>query len=128
MLLVRLTAQRRRDASFLDERALPAGADGGWLPLGFAGDTTGAGGCDLHIGHCGSTLLSRLLESWPQLQGLREPLPLRTLAEAWPRDAPESRLSPKEAPRLLQSLWSAWSRTLAAQRAAWSRPPAAATA
>ena len=33
VLLVRLTAQQRRDAAFLDERALPPGVDGGWLPL-----------------------------------------------------------------------------------------------
>jgi hypothetical protein len=34
-----------------------------------------------HIGHCGSTLVSRLLDHWPEVLGLREPLPLRTLAE-----------------------------------------------
>lgn len=37
-----------------------------------------------HIGHCESTLLSRLLQGWPRVQSLREPLPLRTLAEARP--------------------------------------------
>lgn len=117
VLLVRLTAQQRRDASFLDERALPAGADGGWLPLeALQAQAAVPADAIFHIGHCGSTLLSRLLESWPQLQGLREPLPLRTLAEAWPHlHAPESRLSPQEASHLLQALWSAWSRTLATQ-------------
>ena len=118
VLLVRLTAQQRRDAAFLDERALPAGADGGWLPLEalqIQGDAPPADAI-FHIGHCGSTLLSRLLESWPQLQGLREPLPLRTLAEVWPRlHAPESRLSPQEASHLLQALWTAWSRPLGTQ-------------
>lgn len=113
VLLVRLTAQQRRDAAFLDERALPPGVDGGWLPLDAwqaHGDVAPADAI-FHIGHCGSTLLSRLLESWPRLQALREPLPLRTLAEAWPqRHAPESRLSPEEASRLLQALWTAWSR------------------
>lgn len=117
VLLVRLTAQQRRDAAFLDERALPAGVDGGWLPLDalqFQGDAPPADAI-FHIGHCGSTLLSRLLESWPQLQGLREPLPLRTLAEAWPQlHAPDSRLSPGEAETLLQALWAAWSRPLGA--------------
>ncbi|HEV8694454.1 MAG TPA: hypothetical protein VGQ93_09790, partial [Lysobacter sp.] len=33
VLLVRLDAAQRREAAFLDERALPAKADGGWLPL-----------------------------------------------------------------------------------------------
>ncbi|MEP3113629.1 hypothetical protein [Nisaea sp.] len=34
-----------------------------------------------HVGHCGSTLLSRLLGELPGLFALREPLPLRTLTE-----------------------------------------------
>ena len=51
------------------------------------------------------------------MQGLREPLPLRSLAEAWPwLDLPESRLSPTEATRLLQALWSRWSQPLAPHR------------
>src|SRR5688572_26505783 len=106
VLLVRLTATQRREAAFLDERALPAHADGGWMPLDAWLSQVVAPDIQadaiFHIGHCGSTLLSRLLESWPQVQGLREPLPLRTLAEIW-RDlhAPHSRLSPQEATRVL---------------------------
>jgi hypothetical protein len=34
-----------------------------------------------HVGHCGSTLLSRLLAFADHTQSLREPLPLRTLAQ-----------------------------------------------
>jgi hypothetical protein len=99
VLLVRLTPAQRHDAAFLDERALPARADGGWVPLeALLAQTSVQAACAdaiFHIGHCGSTLLSRLLESWPQVQGLREPLPLRILAEAWPQlHAPESRLAP----------------------------------
>ena len=117
VLLVRLAAPQRREAAFLDERALPAQPEGGWLPFDalLAQATTDVRPADaiFHIGHCGSTLLSRLLDAWPEVQGLREPLPLRTLAEAWPQlSAPESRLSLQEAPRLLQALWSAWSRPL----------------
>lgn len=117
VLLVRLTAVQRREAAFLDERALPTRADGGWMPLDawLLRATPIEEGADaiFHIGHCGSTLLSRLLESWPRLQSLREPLPLRTLAEAWrERHAPQSRLSPQQAPRLLRALWAAWSRPL----------------
>lgn len=117
VLLVRLSAVQRREAAFLDERALPQGADGGWLPM----DALLAAKCKpsinadaiFHIGHCGSTLLSRLLDSWTNVQGLREPLPLRTLAEAWPGlTQPGSRLSPEEASRLLQALWTRWSRPL----------------
>lgn len=116
VLLVRLDAAQRRDAAFLDERALSPQAGGGWVPLEqllswpMRSDATPAGAI-FHIGHCGSTLLSRLLESWPGAQALREPLPLRTLAELWPqRTQPESRLSASDAERCLNALWSAWSR------------------
>ena len=47
------------------------------------------------------------------MQGLREPLPLRNLAEIWPGlPLPESRLSPEQAAQLLAALWSRWSRPL----------------
>jgi hypothetical protein len=116
VLLVRLDAAHRRDAAFLDERALSPHADGGWMPLEqllsppLRRDAEPADAI-FHIGHCGSTLLSRLLESWPGVQALREPLPLRTLAELWPQRAqPESRLSAGDAERCLNALWAAWSR------------------
>jgi hypothetical protein len=118
VLLVRLTEGQRRDAAFLDERALPARADGGWVALDSLlsqpiGHATPADAI-FHIGHCGSTLLSRLLESWPGVQSLREPLPLRTLADTWSElSTARSRLSPQEAPRVLQALWSSWSRPFA---------------
>jgi Sulfotransferase family len=118
VLLVRLSATQRREAAFLDERALPVKTEGGWVPLDTwlsqadVGDS--AAHAIFHIGHCGSTLLSRVLDAWPEVQGLREPLPLRTLAETWPQLAsPESRLSPQQAQRVLHALWSAWSRPLA---------------
>ena len=123
ILWLRLDAAQRREAAFLDDRALPPQAEGGWMPLDSllpTANTTNAStvaDAIFHIGHCGSTLLSRLLDTWPQVQGLREPLPLRTLAEAWHSlDRPESRLSPAEAPRLLQALWSRWSQPLAPHR------------
>ena len=116
VLLVRLDAAQRREASFLDERALSPQADGGWMPLEqllsqpLRSDAKPVDAI-FHIGHCGSTLLSRLLESWPGVQSLREPLPLRTLAELWPqRTQPESRLSADDVERCLDALWSAWSR------------------
>ena len=119
ILWLRLDAAQRREAAFLDDRALPPQAEGGWMPLDSlpTANTTSAfteADAIFHIGHCGSTLLSRLLESWPEVEGLREPLPLRTLADAWDSLLrPESRLSPTEATRLLQALWSRWSQTLA---------------
>lgn len=119
LLWLRLSAQQREEAAFLDDRALPANPEGGWMPLDSlppAAERTPQADAIFHIGHCGSTLLSRVLGAWPQVQGLREPLPLRTLAEAWPQlGRPESRLSEREAPQLLRALWSNWSRALPPQ-------------
>ncbi|HEY0505930.1 MAG TPA: hypothetical protein VGD42_20795 [Lysobacter sp.] len=114
VLWLRLDAQQRREAAFLDDRAIPAHAEGGWIPLDAlpAHDVPPAHAI-FHIGHCGSTLLSRLLETWPDVHGLREPLPLRTLAEAWPlRATAQSRLSPVQADDTLRALWSRWSQPL----------------
>jgi len=120
VLFLRLDAAQRREAAFLDDRALPANADGAWVPLDavLARDVAAVPSADaiFHIGHCGSTLLSRLLDSWPQLQGVREPLPLRTLAEAWPGlDELQSRLALAQAAQLLRALWSRWSQPLPTQ-------------
>ncbi|HEY5852184.1 MAG TPA: hypothetical protein VIT62_15660 [Lysobacter sp.] len=120
VLWLRLDAAQRHDAAFLDDRAIPANAEGGWLPidamLNREDEAAIPADAIFHIGHCGSTLLSRLLDGWPQVQGLREPLPLRTLAEAWPeRDQPQSRLSPVQASQLLRALWSRWSQPLPPQ-------------
>lgn len=121
VLWLRLDAQQRREAAFLDDRAIPANADGVWSPLDAllahrSADAPGAHAI-FHIGHCGSTLLSRLLDTWPDVHGLREPLPLRTLAQAWPMLAsPISRLSPTQAADTLHALWSRWSQALAPAR------------
>lgn len=120
VLWLRLSADQRADAAFLDDRALPANPEGGWMPLASlppaGAPASRHADAIFHIGHCGSTLLSRVLGAWPQVQGLREPLPLRTLAEAWPQlGRPESRLSEDEAPQLLRALWSNWSRALPPQ-------------
>ncbi|RDZ26537.1 hypothetical protein [Lysobacter silvisoli] len=116
VLWLRLSAQQREEAAFLDDRAVPANAEGGWMPLASLPAEVphdDAADAIFHIGHCGSTLLSRVLGAWPELQGLREPLPLRSLAEAWPQlGRAESRLSEAEAPQLLRALWSNWSRAL----------------
>lgn len=103
VLLVHLDARQRRVAAFLDPRALPPQPQGAWLPLSAlvapATDDVIADGI-FHIGHCGSTLLSRLLDSWPEVEGLREPLPLRDLAAAWRAPAP-----PRDLLALLMAYW-----------------------
>lgn len=110
-LLVDLPQADLRRASFLDQRALGgARRDGGWLPLesvlaqadALAGRAPQA---IFHIGHCGSTLLSRLLDHLPGVLGLREPLPLRSLAEAYEaQHQPTSPWSPAQVERLLAAV------------------------
>lgn len=97
VLFVHLDAEQRREAAFLDPRALPPQPQGAWVPLSMlqppASANLVADGI-FHIGHCGSTLLSRLLDSWPEVEGLREPLPLRDLAAAWRAPSPPQGLLP----------------------------------
>jgi hypothetical protein len=88
LLLVGLTPAAYRSASFLDDRLLTPGLAGGWLPVARVDEATRTVATPrplhliLHTGHVGSTLLSRLLDELGGTLGLREPLPLRTLAEA----------------------------------------------
>ncbi len=84
-----------RRAAFLDERALGHRPIGGWsVPITALRERVAAAGAArvpahwlFHLGHCGSTLLSRLLDAVPGVLGLREPLPLLTLAELLPDTA-----------------------------------------
>lgn len=78
-----------RRASFLDERALHHREISGWTvsraELDAALDSPSQPGrlhWLFHIGHCGSTLASRLLDLVPGVLGVREPLPLLALASA----------------------------------------------
>jgi hypothetical protein len=106
-----LDAEGLRTASFLDDRILAPGQAGEWRP---AGALESPGGKPLHFifhtGHVGSTLLSRLIDEAPGVAGLREPLPLRTLAQM--RDA----RAPLFAPRLALFL-NLWARGFADTRA-----------
>jgi hypothetical protein len=74
-------------ASFLDQRALRHREISGWTVSGTELSAALQPAASLarlhwlfHIGHCGSTLASRLLDLVPGTLGLREPLPLLTLA------------------------------------------------
>ncbi len=117
MLLVQLNENAYRAASFLDDRMLTPGLQGGWTSLQSVLAATDAVGTSkplhfiFHTGHVGSTLLSRLLDESGCVLPLREPLPLRTLADA--HDAlglPESLLSPLDFERLERALLQLWSR------------------
>ncbi len=101
-------------APFLDERALEGRRIGGWqIPLDEVlsahrewrerePSPCKPGRWIFHVGHCGSTLLSRLLDTLPSVLGLREPLSLLALAAAeMERDAPLARHAPETIDALL---------------------------
>jgi len=115
-LLVLLDEAAYRNASFLDQRALAHNPPGQWFSLDEVWSAAGGQQNSLtphyifHIGHCGSTLISRLLDQLGAF-GLREPLPFRSLAEAeaslgeaW------SLLSPEAFDQQLRALNALWSR------------------
>ncbi len=117
--LLQADAAFYEQAAFLDQRAMRQGMQGGW----FGFDAVRASmksaperplGLVFHIGHCGSTLISRALGLAPGLFSLREPLPFRDIAMAWAeRDAPWS-------PRSQATL----QKDMTLVRALWSRTPA----
>lgn len=101
LLLVTLSEEEIRRASFLDQRVLTPQTPGGWLPLdAVEAALDGATMRDdaqtiFHIGHVGSTLIARLLGELPGVLALREPLVLRGIAEAAATlDRPESPWEP----------------------------------
>lgn len=114
MLLVRLPVEILREASFLDERIMTRETQGIWVPA----DQVAAAAAALpappvsyifHSGHCGSTLVSRLLGAAGEAIALREPLPLRAFAF----DAAEgggAMLAPDTARARLSLLEKLWAR------------------
>ena len=117
VLVIRMDANAYRAASFLDDRILGPATRGAWLlnpvvtqaarqaaitrPLHFI----------FHTGHVGSTLLSRLLDETGGVLGLREPLPLRALADAQEvLGTPGSLLSDTQFGSLQDVLLRLWSR------------------
>ena len=116
-LLVQLNESAYRAASFLDDRILTPGLKGAWVSLESvlgAARSRGAGKplhFIFHTGHVGSTLISRLLDESGCVLSLREPLPLRTLADASDvLGLPESLLSPAAFEGLERALLQLWSR------------------
>jgi hypothetical protein len=116
-LLVQLSESAYQTASFLDDRILTSDVNGSWVGLRNLLEAAQSIGerkplhFIFHTGHVGSTLLSRLLDESGCVLSLREPLPLRTLADA--RDVlglPESLLSAPDFDALEQALLKAWSR------------------
>ena len=117
ILQLELDEPAYRAASFLDDRILGPGTKGVWLPLERVAAQARLGQQArplhyiLHTGHVGSTLLSRLLDTTGSVLSLREPLPLRTLAEASDvLGQPESLLSEPQFELLLDTFARLWSR------------------
>lgn len=88
VLMLDLPVETYVGESFLDDRLFQSGPRGGWLGeqdfLTIAGalpPAKDAPGFIFHVGHCGSTLLSRLLAALGGFP-VREPTPLRVLADA----------------------------------------------
>jgi hypothetical protein len=87
LLLVELSEAEIAAASFLDQRIMSATTRGGWVTMAEAMARADHAGPDdahyiFHIGHVGSSLISRLLGLLPAVMALREPLVLRGIAEA----------------------------------------------
>jgi hypothetical protein len=117
VLVIRMGAQAYRAASFLDDRVLGPGTQGGWFPGAVVADAARRVQSPrplnfiFHAGHVGSTLLSRLLDDTGDVLGLREPLPLRTLADAHDAlERPESLLSASQFDGLLETMLRLWAR------------------
>src|SRR3569833_106935 len=95
VFLVRREEAAYRAASFLDDRILTHATRGSWLPWPVLVQATAAPPAQrplhfiFHTGHVGSTLLSRLIDETGVTLGLREPLPLRTLAELSDSGSPQ---------------------------------------
>lgn len=114
MRLIRLTEADYRAASFLDPRLLQTRPTQTQCPI----ETLAAAAAQLvpathfifHIGHVGSTLLSRLLGEHPALFALREPTPLRALAQH--ATAPQTPLSLPQWLALFSRTWRAGQRPL----------------
>ncbi|TNE62216.1 MAG: hypothetical protein EP335_13030 [Alphaproteobacteria bacterium] len=106
-----------QNAAFLDQRALAPDARGDWMPLSALEDATRGAtrrplGLIFHIGHCGSTLISRALGLSRAFFSLREPLPLRDIASFYlETDAVWAPMSPKQLDARLDLFRTLWART-----------------
>ena len=114
--LIRLTLDEIARAAFLDQRVLTE-----QMPseqVSFAAFEAAARALPgpppnliFHMGHCGSTLLSKLLAAAGGAHSFREPLPLRSLAAEWADTATgDSFFTQAEIARRLDAFLKSWSR------------------
>lgn len=117
-LFIHMPEGAYRAASFLDGRTFTSQTVGGWFPLQRIKETVLQGPPAatpvhfiFHMGHTGSTLLSRLLDETGAVQPLREPLVLREWAEFRDRrDEAASLLSPGEIDAFMEVMLRLWAR------------------
>ena len=117
---VRLSRDELDRASFLDARVLTPQSRPEWIPLARTEAAVAEAGLPerchfvFHIGHVGSTLLSRLLGAHRSILSLREPQALRTLAQAHADlGTPESLLGARDFERTCGAMLALWSRSFA---------------
>ena len=84
-LVLRVNEALYREASFLDDRMFKPNMEGGWFALdavqeSLDGLSVPAPHYIFQVGHCGSTLISRLLAELPGNLPVREPMSLLALA------------------------------------------------
>jgi hypothetical protein len=117
LLILQLSEARIAAASFLDQRIITPETKGDWVSFAQVAARLDPAARDdahyiFHIGHVGSTLLSRLLGCLPQVLALREPLLLRTAADLWAtRDAIDAPYDPASLPGRLQVIRRLLART-----------------
>ncbi|WP_417449281.1 hypothetical protein [Kordiimonas sp.] len=117
--LIQVSTDFYTQAAFLDQRAFAAGTpQHHWAPISELREQVANAparplGLIFHIGHCGSTLISRMLGlASEQFFSVREPLPLRDLAGMWPER--DTYWSPRSADTLQQDMdmfHGLWART-----------------
>lgn len=108
VLVARMAEADYAQASFLDQRIVAEGRPCQWFGWDeverLSGPLAATADYIFHIGHVGSTLVSRLLGELPGTLALREPALLRSLAElARVRGRPESPWSPERLDARLRS-------------------------
>jgi hypothetical protein len=123
VLLVQFDADAYRRASFLDDRILTPATVGAWAGVDQVAEASRRVRDArpvhfiFHTGHVGSTLVSRLLDETGIVLSLREPLPLRSLAEAHDTAGrTDALLSDEEFGRNIATLMRLWSRGYQATR------------
>jgi hypothetical protein len=119
VLMVEMSREGFEAASFLDQRMLNAQTRARWVAARpvvetMASATRGDIAYIFHIGHVGSTLLSRMMGAHAGVHALREPATLRTLAQLKADLAtPESLIAPDAFDGRLRGFVKLWARTYA---------------